>query len=255
MAVGYVVSFLVLTGAVSVSAETIKLSSGEWPPYTSQSLPHYGYLSRIVSEAFALQGIKVEYGFFPWKRAFVYAEKGFWDGSVGWSKNPEREKVFFFPETAIHTNREVFFYRQDDDFEWQTLADLEGLRVGALRGYVHVKRFESALEAGTQFILEVNESEDRNLKMLLLKRIDVFPCSEVVCNQYLRTKFSQEERASLSMHPTSLSENPLYLIISKESEQAQYWLQAFERGMKQLKESGRYRQIRQDFYNGTYDNQ
>ena len=43
----------------------VGLTNGEWPPYTSQNLKNYGVFSPIVSEAFELEGMTVEYTFFP----------------------------------------------------------------------------------------------------------------------------------------------------------------------------------------------
>ena len=57
------------------AAETIRITNGEWPPFTSERLPDKGPLSRIVAEAFALEGISVEYGYFPWRRAYDYTRE------------------------------------------------------------------------------------------------------------------------------------------------------------------------------------
>ena len=46
----------------------VRLANGEWPPYTSLNLPNLGCDSQVVTEAFALEGIGVEYDFFPWAR-------------------------------------------------------------------------------------------------------------------------------------------------------------------------------------------
>ena len=64
-----------LTGApLAVAEETIRITNGEWPPYMSKKLKHYGLASRITTEAFASQGVKVEYGFFPWARSKLLVE-------------------------------------------------------------------------------------------------------------------------------------------------------------------------------------
>ncbi len=60
---------LLCGGVINVrAAETIRLTNGEWQPYLSKDAPHHGFASHIVTEAFALVGVEVEYGFFPWKR-------------------------------------------------------------------------------------------------------------------------------------------------------------------------------------------
>ena len=59
---------LLLTSYLAV-AEKITLANGEWAPYLSENLKHYGYISRIVKEAFEEEGYEVEYVFLPWKRS------------------------------------------------------------------------------------------------------------------------------------------------------------------------------------------
>ncbi|MBF0233705.1 MAG: hypothetical protein HQK65_11810 [Desulfamplus sp.] len=80
-------SILILSLALSFSSrsfakEIIRLTNGEWPPYLHKELKYYGVASRIVTEAFALEGITVEYDFFPWGRAYEYAKSGEWNGSL-----------------------------------------------------------------------------------------------------------------------------------------------------------------------------
>jgi len=48
-----------------LAGETIRLANGEWVPYQSKSLKHCGAVSRIVTKAFASEGITVEYEYFP----------------------------------------------------------------------------------------------------------------------------------------------------------------------------------------------
>ena len=69
------------------AAPTIRLTNGHWPPYMENTPPHYGVISQIVTLAFAKKDIPVSYGFFPWSRARLLAEKGRWDGSVPISTN------------------------------------------------------------------------------------------------------------------------------------------------------------------------
>ncbi|MEE9297196.1 MAG: amino acid ABC transporter substrate-binding protein, partial [Phycisphaerae bacterium] len=78
-----VASWILILGcgvAAAQTSKTIRLTNGEWQPYLSKDSPHHGFASHIVTEAFALVGVEVEYGFFPWKRSFKLAKEGTWDG-------------------------------------------------------------------------------------------------------------------------------------------------------------------------------
>ena len=70
------VLFISLSGS-SYAQQTVRLAVGEWEPYVSQNLPQKGLIARIITEAFALEGVKVELGFFPWARAKALAKQYF----------------------------------------------------------------------------------------------------------------------------------------------------------------------------------
>lgn len=185
--------------------------------------------------------------------AGVFVEKGDWDGSVVWSKSPEREHAVLFSKTPVEIYRTMFFHRKEYDFDWHTFDDLQGHRIGVIQGYLDIVIFDRAKKSGKQFNVESVTKEYQNLIKLLKNRIDVFPCSELVCLKILQEQFDQEERNSLVYHPKPWRENALYLIMNKKNERAERLLQAFERGMRSIKENGRYDQMRIDFLNGVYD--
>src|SRR4051812_4106968 len=92
---------LLLLGAIAGLAHAdrnVRITNGEWPPYLSANLPDNGLISRVVTEAFRLQGITVEYGFFPWARALLLAKIGGWDGTVAWARSPARERDFYISD-------------------------------------------------------------------------------------------------------------------------------------------------------------
>ena len=116
----------------------------------------FGVSSHVVSEAFLLEGIRVEYTFHPWKEAYDLAEKGGkWDGSSMWAPTPERQRDFYFTE-PITENKKVFFHLKSFPFLWDTIDDLSGLSIGAVKGYTYGEEFDSAAKAQ---ILDVEYSE------------------------------------------------------------------------------------------------
>ena len=67
VSVSTVKALLILIGflsALSTTAETVHIGSGDWPPFLSDSMEKNGLASAIVCEVFALEGIQVEYHFF-----------------------------------------------------------------------------------------------------------------------------------------------------------------------------------------------
>ena len=97
----WLIPIFLLTSTGILAEETIRITIGEWAPYLSKDLKHYGVAARIVTDSFALEGVKVEYGFFPWARSKFLAQEGEWDGSAVWIHNAERAKDFLFSDSMF----------------------------------------------------------------------------------------------------------------------------------------------------------
>lgn len=249
----------VLPPTVTTSAtanNTIRIASGEWSPYISEHMPHYGIWSHIVTEAFAIQGITVEYGFFPWNRSLNYVSSGLWDGSLGWVKTPERDLFALFPTTPIANVEDmcfVFFHRTDYEFDWETVEDLSGQHIGTMLGYAQTEQLIAARDSGIPLTLDIYGEELTNLKMLLANRFNLLVCAANICTELLKENFTPEEVALVTYHPTPWDCPEYHLMISKKSPRAEEWIQIFEQGLQQLKDNGRYNQLLQDFQDGTYN--
>lgn len=230
---------LVLTLLITLpcAADEIRLTNGEWPPYLSQNLPHHGVASRIVEEAFALEGVRVQWEFHPWARALHKAEKGTSDGSAVWLRSPGREEAFFISDPVVETGY-YLFHRKDRPLDWQEVADLAPLRVGGAIHYDYGDAWRQAEREGRLKVKRIS-SEEQGLRMLLAGRLDVFPMDKIVAFDMLHGRFSREERARLSFHPQPLHRDSLHLLLSKKIPGNEVRLQRFNRGLQQLRESGR----------------
>jgi len=233
---------LLLVSICVLNARVIKLTTGEWPPFTSKGIIHNGLAIQIVTEAFALEGIKAEYGFFPWKRAYKLADRGGeWEGSAVWFKTTEREKSFYYSSEPVIIDKTVFFHRKDLDFKWKTIDDLKSYKIGAAIGYYYGSRFKAAEEDGLINVLRARNDE-HNIKMLLRERVDLY-VSNIQVGYYLISKQKKENSLMLTNNPRTLHEMGVYLIISKTVPDGKELMDKFDKGLKKLKETGRYDQI------------
>ena len=224
----------------SYAQQTVRLAVGEWEPYVSQSLPENGFLARIITEAFALEGVKVELGFFPWARAKALAQQGEWDGTFPWIYSEQRAKKFFYTEPII-ANPGVFFHLKSFDFQWHTYSDLTGLSSGATSGYNYGESFHEAQQNGTLKVQTV-PSDELNFKKLLRKRFDIFPSNLHVGYQQIKNNFSPEDAEKFTHHSKVLTHNDLHLIFYKNKTANQHLVQVFNRGLTKLKSSGKFDQ-------------
>ena len=103
--------------------DQIRISTGEWGPFISQELEHQGFMLRIIKEAFALENVDVSWGFFPWKRAMLYAKNGKWDATAVWVYSADRASHFLFSDPIIK-NSDVFFHLVSTPLQWNKLSEL-----------------------------------------------------------------------------------------------------------------------------------
>ncbi len=224
-----------------LSAETIRLTNGEWPPYTSQNLkPHFGIVSHLVTKAFALMGITVQYGFFPLKREIEYAKNEGWDGSIGWALGRrELTKDFFFSKPIITIPKALYSLRTKPVI-WNTMKDLKGKHIGITAGYFYGEAFERAKQERL-FIVEEVTYDAQNLKKLLLGRIDAFAMEVETAIYLMNHLIIPEEAAQIITSSKFLVEVPLCVIFPKKhNKKSVHFLKIFNRGIQRLKSSGQY---------------
>ena len=245
-----IILLFISTSASVFAEETISLTNGEWPPWLSKDLKHYGLVSHIVTEAFALEGVKVEYGFFPWKRAYKIAERGEWDGSVIWSKTPEREERFYYTDPVLYGTM-VFFHLKSYEFDWDTIEDLKGIKIGATLEYTYGKEFDNGAKIG---VIKVDylATDEQNLKKLLTSRIDIFPLERDVGYDMLRKNFKPEQVELFTHHPNPVRSTSFHLILSKKVKRSKRMLVLFNKGLKRLSETGKIDQFIDSSIKGEY---
>ena len=245
--------FLIAICLSSVShSETVRISTGEFIPYCSSSSKHQGFASHVVSQAFARQGYEVEFDFLPWKRAFVQTKNGDYDATSWWSYSEERAKELLYSDEILESRLHFFYVRGfQPDFDWKSVDDLTGYRVGLSRGYYTSDALEAARKAG-KVEFEVVNDDEQNFRRLLRGRIDLFPINVVTGLELLRTKFAPNVIHQVAYHSRPLSSRPGFLLFPKNSKRSLVLMEKFNAGLKSLREDGTYDKMFDDLLSGYY---
>jgi len=252
----YVYILLFFCIPVEIKAEaTVSLVTNEWVPYmtvadngifTKDEIKNrkcsdgHGILSCIVAAAFSLEGITVEFKFYPQGRAFNMAERGIENGAVGWNRNAEREEVFYYSDPLMKKDR-VYFHLKSYSFDWKTIDDLKGLRIGGDISTNYSEEFMNAEKTGKIKVDRVAHKKF-NFHKLAAGRINVYPMIKDAGYDYIKKYLSPEKAQLITHHPKVMHEATWHLIFNKKREENIRLIKIFNRGLQKLKESGKYDQ-------------
>ncbi len=233
---------LILLSSGYVTADTnrpITMACSSFPPYKIENpgAGPKGIDVDIMLEVFALAERKVDYQFYPWKRAVKLVEQGKVDGLCGCSYHPDRDQHFIFSDILGQLSQGVFLSDKVSLNEFNSVADLKDLSVASVRGYaVHKELIENGINAYEA------TNDDELLTLLENGRVDaVYSYRDTVL-------FALANRGK-SGHVTyrELVSNPYYFCFSKKSDQAQSILSDVNRALRTIRHNGTYEKIRKKY--------
>jgi len=250
--------WLLLLPSASAATNKVVLANGEWAPYSSEKLPHFGYASHLVSAAFAEVGIDVEYTFYDsaWMRAYENARKGKdevgsrIDGTLIWLHTPERETAFFYSNPVI-SGHNLLLHLKEQPLEWQTVNDLNGKLIGAPM-HISMPTLEQAQRNGVLNLLRDTESYGLLFSMLFSHSIDAVVLDEQVAKFYLQSNLSQQEQESISYSPTKIEQRQYHLLLTRAHSNNKQLMEKFNQGIQSLQESGKLARMQQALEAGYY---
>lgn len=222
----------------------LRLTLNEYAPYIGARIPYQGILSRLVREAFALEGVGITLVDVPNNRSIAGPMAGLYDGTFGWAYTPERAEKLLYSD-ALLTYHMVFFQRKERIINWQSMADLTPYTIGITKGNFVSNDFSRLQQEGK---LRVDEGPDdaSGMRKLLLQRIDLFPMEKEAGQYLLASLFQPGQQRQIVVNNHTIWEVPVHLLIYRGHPQAADLISRFNRGLAKLKESGQYERLISD---------
>ncbi len=219
--------------AFGFDAKTIKLATGEYPPYASAEMPGYGCVTEIVSATLKEMGVTPDYIFYPWKRCERTVELGKIWATFPYSVTEKRTRDFLFSDVLLVTSTNFFFYKKrTPKFKWDTLADLKPYTIGGVLGYYYKAEFEKA-----KLIVDYAPSETMTLKKLIHDRVALAPLDEAVGWNLIKKHFP-EELINIGMAEKAHETSGNYLMVSKSYPDSENLLNRFNNALNTIKHNG-----------------
>ncbi|WP_298818297.1 ABC transporter substrate-binding protein [uncultured Roseibium sp.] len=196
----------------TADADSLTVTTLEWPPYTSEVLPKGGATTEVVRQAFAAVETDINVAILPWKRAISLAK----DDANAIAYFPGyhcRHVDGFIASDPIGNGPLGFAENVKAPVVWNDVDDIgeQKLKVGTVLGYANTDEFDE--KAGTGWIRAIPAPDDiTNLRKLARQRIDVAVIDKLVLSYLLATEDSLEGLTdTLVFNERPLEDKTLYL--------------------------------------------
>lgn len=243
-----VLALMLLLSCSASVAETLRIASGEYPPWATKELPDGGYINLIVTMAFDQVGIDAQFDYMPWNRALEATRVGSYMASSFWGRDPAREVDFLHSDTIYHDPIVLAYKPEHTDATWARLEDLRGYIFGATRGYTYSEGFWNLAKQDVLRVSIANNDVD-NLKKLIQGQIDFFPISKITGRYLLHQQFSRQEASQITFDTKPINASQDHLLFTRAKPEARALMLKFNRGLALLRESHDIKALRTRYMN------
>ncbi len=228
---------IAVLGLTQTSWSEVKIATGDYPPFTSETMDGKGFFSEIVTAAFKEMGEEVSYSFFPWKRCESVVQKGDFFAAIPYSKSEEREKIFDFSDIGHVSEELLFYYAPQNDlssFNYTKYSDLKPYKIAGMLGYYYI---EAMKKEGLK--LDNTPNEIAAFKKLIGGRVDLIPIDKTTGMTLIKENFPNE-LANIKTVKNPLGASYSLLMISRKYPDAKALTEKFNMGLKKIQENGIY---------------
>ena len=234
--------------SISLYADTIRLRSDAWCPYTcdpTSTTP--GFLIEIAREVFKKSGHTIDYKTLNWARAIEEARNGSIDGVVGGYKSDTLD--FIFPKEPQCLAYFALFTNASDTFSYKDQKSLTAKKIGVINGYSYDEITDQAIkEKNKSYVIVAGErASEQLIKMLQAKRIDAYYENPIVFEHQLSLLgLKSSEFKNAGGPPQQNTE--CYIAFSPKNPKAKLYAEILSTGMLDLRRNGTLKKILEHYH-------
>jgi polar amino acid transport system substrate-binding protein len=199
-----------IQGVQASPKQTINIVTDDYCPYVCFEGDQPGISVEILNEIFKRRGMETKLFPVGWARALKMAEENKVD-IIAAVSTYELKNIGWLPTQAMGPKFTAsFFVSGKKDWRYRSIADLKGMKVGIIKGYVYPEPLESYVRKpeNSPFVVEIGgvDAIPRLIKMLASGRIDTLPLSRPVF--YFSVRGTPDKKSYREAGDLSLPDNP-----------------------------------------------
>ena len=220
--------FLLGVMTFNVKADTLQLSSLNWPPYTGEQLASGGASVAVVHAALRAVGHELHVDYYPWSRTIrmVSREDTIYSGYFPEYYYPTDQYLF---SESIGTSPLGILEQPVNPIKWSGIKDLNQYTLGVVRGYVNTIELDEMITSGAQQV-EVVSSDEHNIRKVATGRVHGAVIDKYVYNYYIHQPHLIALKKKLEMNKQLLASKQLYIAF-KNTQEGRKWREIFNEGL------------------------
>lgn len=230
----FIFSFPLMT----TSAETIVLKADRWCPFncepTEKGKQENGYMIDVARMIFERKGHNVVYQVDSWSNAIRSVREGKATGLVATTIADAPD--FIYSEKHMGTNKECFYVKKADAWEFLSTENLKGRKLGTVDSYAYSAEVTAFILENPKMITKVagDNPLEKNLALLDKGDIDTIVENPFVFNYFTEKKKIRDQYADAGC----TTGDDLYIAFSPKNPRSKEFAKMLSDGILQLRKDG-----------------
>ncbi|WP_409526148.1 substrate-binding periplasmic protein [Nitrincola sp. MINF-07-Sa-05] len=230
-ALAFAIAASLLTLTSFSKAETIYLTSLDWPPYSGAELSSQGASVAVAKAAFEAMGHTLVVEFYPWSRAVNMATNN--DKYLGYFPEYLYDSDEFLFSNPMGVGPLGFVENATKPIAWNNMSDITAFSIGVVQGYVNTEDLDAMIADGSIKAQAVT-SDAQNVLKVAAGHIDMAVIDSNVLDYLLKNDPQVSATADkVRMNDKLLVDKELFMAF-KNNANGQKWLDVFNEGLTKI---------------------
>ena len=240
------VTFLLFT-TTTVHSETILMKSDKWCPFICDPIlskdKQQGYVIEVAKIIFEKKGHNVVFQTDTWTNSIDSVRLGVATAIAATTKADAPD--FIYPGKSMGNNKECFYVKRKDPWEFTTISSLKNRKLGTVESYAYSAELMSFIRENSANILK---GQGENPLMLNIDHLNDGKIDTIVENPFVFNYFTENKNIRDHFEEAGCTEgDPLYIGFSPKNPRAKEFAKILENGIEELRKDGTLGKIIQKY--------
>ena len=218
--------------------ETIILKADRWCPFncdpSSAQTKELGYIVEVAKIVFERKGHNIDYQVDTWTNSIESVRTGKATGLVSTTRPDAPD--FIYPTKSMGSNKECFYVKAKDPWEYISLADLKKRKLGIVESYAYSAELMSYLMDHPEQTVKGTGQIPliANIENIKANKIDT-----IIENPFVFNYFTESKKIRDNYEEAGCTEgDPLYIGFSPKNPRSKEFAKMLTEGIEDLRKDG-----------------